>query len=168
MTSTETIVDFSNIIFPASSGRGITESLSLLDNGVLRRTVNGTLTDTTRIENRKFVSQIKCSDLKTPTLADIWKGQQLVGTTTQPFRQFVNNLSVVTLFRTPLTGSVSGYNSSDVKQVLNSVVGNVATFATPVAYVKFNPVLTMLVTSIVYTNDEYSAVEGWEVDLEEV
>jgi hypothetical protein len=165
---TQTAVSLSSIITPYGSARGITESLSILDNGTLRRTVNGTLVDTTRVENRKFGYSVKCNDLTSPTLSGVWKGMFVTVESAQSFRQFVNHVQTVTLIRSPVSNTVKGFTSDGTEVSLTSVTGTTAVFASQVDYVTFNPTMDMRVTNYTINNDEYAASEAWQIDLEEV
>ena len=165
----ETVLKLGDLHFPAGSARGITQTLDLVSNGELRRTVNGDLKDITRQQNRKFSSSINCSDTESPTLQGIWKGTQLVVECIQPFRQLVKPAALVTnLIRTPVTGSVFGRDNTNVKVLPTSVIGLVATFPSNIVMVEYRPILTMMVSDISEDKDEYGAVESWSLSLEEV
>lgn len=167
--SDETILKLGDLIIPVGAGRGITQTLQPIDNGDLRRTVNGTLLDLTRTENRKYESQVQCTDMAAPTLAGIWKGSEIAVNCIKHLRQVVTPESTnVTLIRDPVAGSVVGYDSSGNKVTPDSVVNRDVTFLVNVAMVKFRPALTMMVVALTENEDEYAAEEGWTIDLEEV
>lgn len=167
----ETELVLGNLVLPAGSGRGITQSIQPIDNGDVRRTVNGTLLDLTREENRKYESQIQVQDMATPTLAGIWKGQTLnpVECIT-PFRELVSPASAThTLIRTPVAGSVWGYDDVTGEKVFPTIVaGEDITFAAPVNFIEYRPSLVMMVLAFTTDRDEYGAVEGYTIDLEEI
>lgn len=167
----ETILVLGDLVFPAGSGRGITQSIQPIDNGDVRRSVNGTLIDLTREQNRKFESQIQLQDMATPTLAGIWKGKIInpVECIT-PFRETVSPASAThTIIRTPVAGSVWGYDDATGDKVFpTDVTGEDITFADPVNYIEYRPSLVMMVLAHTIDADEYAAGEGYTIDLEEV
>jgi hypothetical protein len=165
----ETNLVLGSLVIPIGAGRGITQTIDLVDNGDLRRTVNGTLIDLTRDENRKYTSKISATDQKTPSLAGLWKGQQLVVSSIATIRQLVNPAaSVATLVRTPVTGSVYGRDINGDKITPTSVIGLVATFPSNIVMVEFYPKLTMLISDITTSSDEYASSQTWDISLEEV
>lgn len=167
--TTETNLVLGDLIIPIGSGRGITQSIEPVDNGELRRTVNGTLVDLTRDENRKFKSTISCSDQKTPSLAGIWKGMSLEVSSIALIRQLVSPAALTaTLIRDYVVGTVFGRDINGAKITPTSVSGFLATFPFNVVMVEFYPKLTMLVDSISVETDEYGASQSWTIGLEEV
>lgn len=167
--TTETNLKLGDLIIPIGAGRGITQNISLVDNGELRRTVNGDLIDLTRDENRKYVSNISASDQKTPSLAGLWKGMQLVVESVAIIRQLVNPAALTaTLVRDYVAGTVFGRDINGVKITPTSVVGLLATFPSNVVMVEFCPKLTMLIADISIDTDEYEATQSWDISLEEV
>jgi hypothetical protein len=166
----DTILKLGDIYFPPGSARGISQSLNLVSNGELLRTVNGTLIDLTRDENRKFTSVISASETASPTLQGLWRGQVITGLECiQPFRQFVAPANTsVTLIRPEVTGSVVGRLSDNTRIDPDTVVAQVATFSQAVVAVEYRPVLDMMVDDITVDNDEYAATEGWSISLVEV
>lgn len=166
----ETILKIGDLIFPVGAARGISQTIQPIDNGDVRRTVNGSLLDLTRIQNRKFESQIRLQDQATPTLAGVWKGSTHIIECIFPFRELVDPASTThTIIRTPVTGSVTGIE--DISGLIVdpiSVVGEDITFTNAVNLIKYRPVLTMMVLAITFDVDEYAATEGWTVDFEEV
>jgi len=167
--SDETDLVIGDLIFPAGSGRGITQSLEIIDNGELRRTVNGDLVDTTRAANRKFTSSISCSDMDTPTLAGIWKGSIVTVECITKLQQLVAPAAaVVDLIRTPVVDSIRGYSSVGALVPVDSVIGAEVTFTGSVARVEFLPIIEFMVETYSLDEDEYGAVTGWSLSLEEV
>lgn len=154
------------VSLPTGSSRGITQTLELVDNGEIRRTINGAAVDLTRSSVRKYRSDIRCTAAATPALAGIHRGSTITVSCISRLRVSASGTSV-TLPRTPVTGSVRGYHADGTRATLSSLVGNVATFASPIVYAEFRPVLTMLVTDISLDMDEYAATEGWSISLEE-
>ena len=169
MATNETILTLGNIAIPVGAARGITQTLQPIDNGDVRRTVNGTLLDLTRAENRKFESQIRCSDMATPAMAELWKGQTLLIECIQILNQNINpTFTDVTLIRDPVTNSVFGFEADGTKINPVSVTGRDVIFASDVVNVEFRPILNMMILATSVNTDEYAAEEGWSIDLEEV
>jgi len=165
----ETNLKIGNLVIPAGSGRGITQSINLVDSGDLRRTVNGTLIDLTRDENRKYTSTISASDQKTPSLAGIWKGMELIIESISTIRQLVNPASnSATMIRDYVVGTVYGRDINGVKILPTSIIGLIANFPSNIVMVEYCPKLTMLVSDISIDSDEYEATQSWTIDLEEV
>lgn len=165
----ETNLKIGEIIFPVGSARGITQSFDLVDNGSLRRTVNGTLVDTTRQVNRKYTTSISCNDMGMPTLTGLWRGMQVDVDCISKFREFYNPPSeIVNITRTPVDGSIVGYNSLGEKVEFISQDELELTFDSEVSFVDYSPRLTMLVSSVSHDEDEYGAETSWSIDLEEV
>lgn len=169
MATNETILTLGDIVIPVGSARGITQTLQPINNGDLRRTVNGSLKDLTRVENRKFESQIRCTDMATPAMAELWKGQTLSIECIQVLNQNVFPAGqAATLIRPPVSGSVVGFDSTGSKVLPTTVIGSDATFPSDVVNIEFRPILTMMVSATSMDTDEYEAEEGWSIDLEEV
>ncbi len=168
----ETVLVLGNLEIPIGSGRELTQTLRPIDNGELRRTINGTLHDLTREQNRKYESQISGngqSIIATPAIAELWKGSVVVVSCISKLRQNVNPaVSVITLIRTPVSGTVVGITSAGDEIDPVSVIGYEATFGENVIMVEFRPLLSMMVASTSWDDDEYAAQEGWSIDLEEV
>lgn len=169
MSTDETILTLGNLAIPTGSARGITQSLQPIDNGDIKRTVNGSLVDLTRPLNRKYESQLRCSDMATPAIAELWKGQTLLVGCISILNQNVDPVSTnVTLIRDPVAGSVFGFEADGTKVIPDTVIGRDVVFPTDVANVEFRPELTMMVMATSTDTDEYAAEEGWSIDFEEV
>lgn len=165
----ETNLVLGSLIIPVGAGRGVTQTLAPIDNGDLRRTVNGTLLDMTRTQNRKFTSTIRVSDQSSPTLAGLWKGSDLTVSCVAKLRQLVSPANdVVVLMRTPVEASIIGRDINGDKVALADLTDDTATFADDVVMVEFAPILDMKITNISNDADEYAAQESWELSLEEV
>lgn len=167
--SDETVLVLGDLIIPVGAGRGISQSLGRIDNGQLRRTVNGILVDTTRSINQKFVSTINATDMSAPTFAELWKGMELVVECISKLRQFVVPAEdIVTLIRPAVEESIFGYKPDGTKIEPIDVNGLVVTFAENIVRLEFRPILTMLVVDITDDSDEYASSESWSIQLEEV
>lgn len=164
----ETNLVLSGLVIPVGSGRGITQSITPIDNGDLRRTVNGTLVDTTRAVNQKYSTSIKCSDQGSPPFAQVWKGSEMEISCVAKIRQMTDAAMVVTLTRVPVEASIVGMKSDGTRIDADSLDDMDVTFSEDVIMVEFCPILEMMVTNYSVDEDEYGATTGWQLDLEEV
>jgi len=168
----ETNLKLGDINLPLGSSRFITQTLQPIDNGDLRRTVNGNLRDLTRVENRKFESQISSTDQATPALANIFKGAIVLVECIKVLRDNVfPAATAITLTRDPVVSSVIGYTAACVKVEPDSIGGTGnrdITFLSNVDYVEYRPIINFMVLANSVNEDEGAAEEGWQIDLEEV
>lgn len=169
----ETLLILGDIPLPIGSSRFISQTLQPIDNGDVRRTVNGSLRDMTRDENRKYESQISSTDQATPALGGLWKGQTVLVECVKKLRdKIVPAGTAVTLHRDPVVASVFGYTAFPCVKVAPLSVAGVGnrdiTFSSPVDYVEFRPIMDFMVLANSVNEDEANAEEGWTIDLEEV
>jgi hypothetical protein len=127
---------------PPASIRGVTQTLKPITAAAnMARTVNGSLIDLSAPEFRKYGSTIQCSDQDPPELSGVWPG------------------AVITVdCIAELSYATSG--GSAERTVVGSRVEGL--------YTIYRPRLSMMVVSFELTKDEWSAVNGWTLDLEEV
>lgn len=124
--------------------RGISEQLRESD-AQLERDVNGTLTNLTPPQFRKYRLSISCTDMDSPALGGVHKGDVLtVGCVTE--FGYLTSRGPGALDRTPVAGSVR--------------VDELFTF--------YRPELVCMVTDYGIDTDEAGAAVGWHLDLEEV
>lgn len=126
------------------SARGLTQSLELIGNRApeqVRRDVNGFLRDVTDPRFRKYRSVVSCRDGETPCLDDAWIGQMV-------------EVSCALELNYPFGGTPA-----------RSVVSG--SERTQGAFVYYRPLLTMLVAAIENGFQEYPALNGWQLTLEE-
>jgi len=125
------------------SARGLTQTLQPIAAAAsLRRTVNGTLVDLSVPEFRKYASQISCDDMAVPALDGIWPGQEVTV-------DCVAELSYRTAGGTAARPVVAGssYTEGD--------------------FTFYRPQLTMRIIAFDTRKDEWGAVVGWQMQLEE-
>lgn len=167
--SSETILKLGDVSIPAGAGRGISQSLDLIDNGQIRRTINGDLRNLTRALSRKFSSNISVVDLDSPAFRGLWRGQILLVECITRFNQNVSpEASVVDLIRPFASGSVIGYDAGGQKVAIDAISGQEITFDSDVRFVSFRPVIEFMITGISTGSEEYDASVSWSIDLEEV
>ena len=136
----ETLLVIAAAGVPPYSARGLTQTLVPLG-GAMRRTINGTLTDVSASQFRKYSSVITCTDQQPPAMSGVWPGQTLTV-------DCVAELSYLTA-----TGSPE-------RTVVATRTEGLFTF--------YRPRLTMKVADWNTRTDEYGARIGWELTLEEV
>ena len=139
----DTILVLTGIGIPAYSARGLTQVLQPIEAaGSQRRTVNGTLVDLSLAQFRKYRSTIRCSDMEAPALDGIWPGHMV----TVDCVVELSYPSAGSPDRTPVTGSVRSEGG----------------------FIFYRPQLTMQVIGLSIEKNEWGAVTGWTLELEEV
>lgn len=131
------------------SARGLSQTLEPIEAASqLRRTVNGELVDVAAVQLRKYRSTINCSDQQAPAFDGLWPGTQVVV-------QCVAELAYLTS---------GGPPDRPVAEVASDEFAT----RTEGAFTFYRPELTMLVKSFRQQTDEWDAVIGWSLELEEV
>ena len=139
----DTLLVLTGIGIPAYSARGLTQTLQPIEAaGSQRRTVNGTLVDLSLSQFRKYRSTIRCSDMEAPALDGIWPGAMVTVACVVELCHPVGGSSE----RTPVTGSVR----------------------TEGGFTFYRPRLTMQVIGLFVEKNEWGAITGWTLELEEV
>ncbi len=124
--------------------RGITQSLEVIEAAKqMRRTVNGTLIDISHTQFQKYRSIINGNDQVPPAFDGIWPGLTITV-------QCIAELSYLTSGGSPAKSVVAGSSRVD---------GD---------YTFYRPELSMKVVSFNTSTDEWRAVVGWVLELEEV
>ena len=140
----DTILAITGIGFAPYSARGLTQTLEPIEQSKQsRRTINGELKDTAVTQFRKYRSRISCTDANTPAFDKEWPGKTLS-------IDCVCELSYLT----------SGGSPGRTVVTDSSRIDGTYTF--------YRPQLSMKITSWDISTDEYGAVTGWNMELEEV
>lgn len=139
----ETVLSLSGIGVPPYSARGLTQSLEpIAEAGHLLRTINGTLVDLSVASFQKYKSAIVGSDQRPPACDGLWPGKVVIvdciATLAYPYAG------------TPQRDEVSGSSFEEE------------------GWVYYRPRLSMMVRSFQLSVDEWNAVTGWTMDLEEI
>lgn len=166
----ESILVLNGIEFPAGSARGIKERLSVIDNGELRRDVNGMLHNLTRATHRKYTIRLDCVDMSLPTLAETWRGDTITVHSTVELSQIATT-TAVELSRPPVSGSVRAINAATGAAItVVDIDGTDITLDafTGTAIVFYRPIFSAMLASREFDADEWAASAGWAVELEEV
>lgn len=133
------------------SARGLTQTLTPISQAaVVRRTINGVLRDLSDTAFQKYASTISCEDLQAPALDGIWPGMQLEVHCVAELKYEVPDPE-----EDPIGEGASR------PMVADSLV-------TRNGFRYYRPVLQMRVMNIDYDKDEFQAVRGWQLDLEEI
>lgn len=146
-TNADTILSissFGNMLYQA---RGLTQTLSVIGEATQQeRTINGTLTDISAAQFRKYASTINApSDTNAPPLDGVFPG-----------------MIVTVECAVGLAYLTSGGNGPHHRPEVSgsSYVDGAYTF--------YRPELTMMIKTVETQFDEWKNVVGWKLDLEEV
>lgn len=139
----DTLLVLTGIGIPAYSARGLTQTLQPIEAaGSQRRTVNGALVDLSLPQFRKYRSTIRCSDMEAPALDAIWPGHVV----TVDCVVELSCPSSATPAKTVVLGSQRLQGS----------------------FTFYRPRLFMQVIGHSIEKNEWGAVTGWTLELEEV
>lgn len=138
-----TVLRLWGIGVPPYSARGLVQNITPIDASVhLRRTVNGRMVDLSHDQFRKYASTITGSDQSPPAVDGIWPGQQ------------VTVDCIVEL----------AYPEYDGGNLREEVPGSKRQ---ETGFWFYRPRLHMVVRNFTIERNEYGAVVGWTMDLEE-
>lgn len=130
---------------PPYSARGLSQTLEPIDQAKqLERTINGELLDLGYAPMRKYKSTISGSDQKAPAVDGIWPGQIVW---VDCIAQLCHSNTVATFGREPV-------DYDDIHEIQG--------------FIYYRPRLHMMVTGYSTDEDEWGAVVGWKIDLEEI
>ena len=141
MTDATTLLVLSGMGVPPYSARGLTQTLAPIPAAAqMRRTVNGTLTDLSAVQFRKYASKISCSDQQPPAFEGVFPGATVIV-------DCIAELAYPTMTGEPEREVVASREES--------------------GFTFYRPRLTMLVIDFEVDCDEYGAVSSWTLSLEE-
>lgn len=133
----------STIDLPPYAARGATEDITLIEQaGPLRRTINAILVDVSDTAFDKYRINVDCEDMQTPSFDGVRRGQVVI-------------VNCISEFSYKLPGSANrpiapgSYRERD-------------------GFAFYKPQLTCMVIDFETSRDEYGAVSGWSLELEEV
>lgn len=142
MTATPTLLELFGIGVPPYSARGLTETLAPIEQSShLERAIDGSLLNLSYAPFHKYKLTISCSDQQPPAVDGVWAGTLV---TVHP----VTELGFA---------EYAGPQREAVPDSLRYEAG----------FWFYRPILQMMVTSFSLTKDEYGAVVGWQMELEE-
>lgn len=161
------IIEGGNILTPFSA-REVTQTLTLIPQGALRRTINGNLVCLGDAGHRKFSSIISCKDKSAPAFEGLWKGTLLkVGCVQYLTQLILKGTSKVQLEREALSlhfvdvlGKVWSAKKPKDRWLLipDDFLGG---------HISYRPWLIMRVKNYHLETDEWGLTVGWTLELEE-
>jgi hypothetical protein len=150
MTDSSVLV-LSGMGVPPYSIRGAQQDLSPIAAAAqLHRTVNGTLTDFSEAQLRKYQSTISCTDQQPPAFARHWPGK------------YVLTVDCIAELGVPLDTDLGDPGTINGREVVEGSWRVESDFGF------YRPRLVMLVVGFTATKDEYGATTSWSLQLEEV
>lgn len=153
MTIDTSVLVLAGIGVPPYSIRGATQDLQPISAAQqLKRTVNGTLTDFSESELRKYQSTISCTDQQPPALAGIWPGAEVTV-------DCIVELAIPISTDLPASPDPTEIDGRDVVEGSWRVEDD---------FGFYRPRLVMMVTGFNPQKDEWGATTGWQLSLEEV
>lgn len=156
-------------LLPPFSARECTQTLTLLPQGVLRRTINGDLIWVGHKGHQKYQSTISCKDKASPAFDSIWRGALLkvrcLQTLTQPIDKEIKRVQLDreagAFFILDKKGKIwSGTKEEDRWIAIPSEF--------PGGFITYHPQLMMMIKSYTLETDEWGLSVGWTLELEEV
>jgi hypothetical protein len=140
------------------SARGITQTLAPIDGSIqLRRTINGNLKDISDPLFQKYQSTISANDQRPPALDLVWPGKLLTVWCACYLGIPGDHADTTTEGNT--TDGITGEFGRPA--VLGSVIHEDG-------FTYYRPILTMRVTGLSTSFDEWAASNDWSLSLEEV
>ena len=161
------IIGNGNALAPFSS-RECTQTLSPIDQGILRRTINGALVCVSHRGHRKFESTIACKDKAPPAFDGLWTGTLLkvgcIQTLTHIVPRAIEN---VQLEREALSFHLHEYGGKtwEAEKLQDRGVRIPRDF--PGGFLTYRPTLIMAVKNYFLETDEWGLTVGWRLELEE-
>lgn len=141
---TDTILTVTGVGLAPWSSRGATMTLEPIEQSKQsKRTINGELRDVSLPIFQKYHATVSCSDINSPAFDKNWPGKSLTV-------DCIPELSYLTSGGSPGRTIVTSSSRTDG------------------AYTFYRPRLTMFLTSWNVQRDEWGAVTGWNMELEEV
>lgn len=172
----ETVLTLNYGGFPPLSARGCVQTLTPLQTGEFRRTVNGNLVYTGNPEHRKYASTIQCKDKAPFAIEGLWRGAEVIVGCIQSLCQELKGDGLKTemvLERMPVKGSLrlldEDNNPFETKKIRDQKVSiKKAPARGKSVYAHYRPLLRMQITDFSLTVDEWGVSVGWRLDLEEI
>lgn len=140
----DTLLEITGVDLVPWSSRGATMTLQPIEQSKsMKRTINGELVNLSLAQFQKYASQVSCSDVRAPAFDKNWPGKSLTV-------KCATELSYLTMGGSPGRTVVTDSSRTE---------GD---------YTFYRPQLTMRVVSWDINHDEWGAVIGWNMSLEEV
>lgn len=154
---------------PLLSCRNCTQTLTPIENGQLRRTVNGRLVHTGMTGHTKYMSLITGEDLAPPALENIWRGTLFQVSCLSYLTQPTLQATTIELSRNPVPGSIGVIDTNGKLHSPLKIQGRKVTLPKTVSaeYISYRPQLDMYAANFKITTNEWGLKVGWELCLEE-
>lgn len=159
----ETELVIQGVSFPPFSARGCIQTLTPLEGGDLKRTINGELIYSGSPRHQKYHSVITCQDKTAVSLEGLWRGSVVDVHCIQRFWQ-LGEAEEITLSKDPVEGSIMVHGGDLLETRGRSLKIN----GGKGVYVSYRPKLTMSVLKFSLLTDEWGMACGWSLDLEEI
>ncbi|MGB0934828.1 MAG: hypothetical protein ACPGXY_02055 [Alphaproteobacteria bacterium] len=165
----ETELKISGVGFPSWSARGCQQTLTPIRPDVLHRTVNGDLHYVGKPSYHKYTSVVTCEDKVAPAMNAAWRGSKLT-ISCLPFLWQQASGRSAELSRLPVAESIVVIDGAGQIVQDCEIRGTTVTLPRQIAdgYVKYRPILQMLLTDFQVHQDEWGKKLGWKLSLEEV
>ena len=161
-----------DVFFPPASARGIQTSLTPIDSGDLRRTVNGTLVDLTREELRKYRLSLSADGQALPAAAGLWRGMRCTVTPPITWTAQVGAGDTSVAFQRP-AASARMFDAVTLEELAEPSIAQDAlsaafSAANNPAWIEYQPTFEALLTFRSDAADEWEASATWALEFEEV
>lgn len=155
--------------FPPFSARGCTQSLTPIETGALRRTVNGELLYLSGPCHQKYCSIIRCEDQESPALDNLWPGEQVEISCIQYLWQKLQNTKSI-LDRPARPDSIKVVDDAQTSYAfhLDQQQITLETKSLGPWYVAYQPLLKMRVVTFSLEHQEWGEKNPWVITLEEI
>jgi hypothetical protein len=155
--------------FPSLSARGCSQQIMPIEEGALRRTINGVLVYTGKEEGHKYRSIISCEDKTGAALEGLWRGSEIRIGCIQRFWQKSQGREVL-LERDPVEGSVfalEGQTEFSIEEIVGRHVV-LEHLIDQEVFVSYRPWLHMRVVGFCLMTNEWGLKAGWKLEVEEI
>ena len=168
----ESTLIIKGIGFPRLSCREVTQTLLPIQQGEIRRSVNGELCYIGTSAHHKYKSTIMCADYNLPGLQQVWVGAQVsVLCVSDLWERFVlGDETVRELSRPPVPGSLNGIRAdgSPIEAVCEESLLTLPQGDGEEVMVSYRPLLKMRITAFDFRASEWEKGAQWRLLLEEV
>ncbi len=158
--------------FPKLSCREVTQTLTPIQHGEIRRSVNGELCYVGTSHHHKYKSTIVCADQNLPGLQQLWVGEIVrVQCLSVLWERFVlGEETRQRLSREAVSGSIIIVAEGDI-EIEYTYEDGILTLSEgdgEEIMVSYRPILEMRIKAFDFKKAEWEKGTGWHLDLEEV
>lgn len=166
----ESLLKIQGVGLPPFSARGCKQELVPIPNGVFRNTVNGKLMFLKTSDLQRYKTIIKCNDVNTPTLGNLFIGNEIEIECIQSIWQAVDpKTEKVELIRDYVPDSIVliNKNCKEFNFEINGLELSINPVCDEQLFVTFRPKLKMKITNFYSSNDEWELNSSWQLEAEE-